>query len=135
VEKYIVDRLPAYMVPALWVSMESFPLTINGKVDRKALSEVDQTEQKSDKHIAPETDVELKLAEVWEDLLEVEKIGIHDDFFKLGGDSLLAIRLISAIRKKLEVEVDINYIFEYPHYSKAGRTSASGKQNFKASQH
>ncbi|MBK8552376.1 MAG: amino acid adenylation domain-containing protein [Ignavibacteria bacterium] len=110
---YLERKLPEYMVPAQFVEMVSMPLTSNGKIDRKALPEPDAGDLLSEKHVKPESQLQISLAEIWTELLEVDNVGIHDDFFELGGHSLLAIRLISAIRKNLEVEIDINSVFEY----------------------
>jgi acyl-CoA synthetase (AMP-forming)/AMP-acid ligase II len=87
---YLKDKLPEYMVPALLMELESFPLTANGKVDRKALPDPDASELLSHQYTAPRNEAEKVLAAIWEDLLEVEQAGIHDDFFELGGHSLLA---------------------------------------------
>jgi hypothetical protein len=99
---YLKDKLPEYMVPALLMELESFPLTANGKVDRKALPDPDASELLSHQYTAPRNEAEKILAAIWKDLLEVEQAGIHDDFFELGGHSLLAVRLISAIGRSLK---------------------------------
>ena len=106
------EELPEYMIPSAIVEMEEFPMLASGKVDRKALP--DPEHQKSTTRKAPSDETEIKLAEIWEEVLEVEDITIEDDFFELGGHSLLAIRLVSAIRKAFEVEMPIGDIFDYP---------------------
>ncbi|MEO7768714.1 MAG: amino acid adenylation domain-containing protein, partial [Ferruginibacter sp.] len=111
---YLHEKLPEYMVPGLWVSLKSIPLTSNGKVDRKALPDPVSTDLATNEFVAPRTETEKKLAAVWKELLDIDELGIHDDFFDLGGHSLLAIRLISAIRKQLKVELAINDVFDYP---------------------
>ena len=111
---WLQNKLPDYMIPVLWVELDSFPLNPNGKIDKKALPDPDVMQLLSDVYVAPRNDTEEKLAAIWQDILDIEQTGIHDNFFELGGHSLLAIRLISAIRKKLETELTINYIFEYP---------------------
>ncbi|MGZ5133944.1 MAG: amino acid adenylation domain-containing protein, partial [Flavitalea sp.] len=113
-ENYLKEKLPDYMVPGYWVNLESFPLLPNGKVDRKSLPDPDVSAAISDRYEAPHTETELKLAELWQDVLEVERVGINDDFFELGGHSLLAVRLISMIRKQFNVEMPIGDIFDYP---------------------
>ena len=94
--EYLEERLPDYMVPGLIVEKEELPLTSNGKVDRRALADWDQTkvEDRGD-YEGPQTEVESKIAEIWEDVLGVERIGLHDNFFELGGDSILAIQIVS----------------------------------------
>ena len=102
------------MVPALWVQLESLPLTPNGKINKKALPQPDATQLLQNEYEAPRNEIEVKLAGIWQSLLQAESVGIHDDFFELGGHSLLAMRLISAIRKQMEVELAIKDIFVYP---------------------
>jgi len=112
---YLKNKLPEYMVPMVWVELESFPLLSNGKIDRKALPDPDDdTQGTEDKYLEPRNELEVNLVEIWQKLLEVERVGIRDNFFELGGHSLLAIQLISAIRRRLEVEVSIGDIFDYP---------------------
>ncbi|WP_425430497.1 non-ribosomal peptide synthase/polyketide synthase [Chitinophaga niastensis] len=125
---YLREQLPDYMVPSLLIDIPSFPLLANGKVDRKSLPDVENERQEL-AYAAPVTPLQKALARIWSSLLEVDKVGLHDDFFALGGHSLLAIRLISAIRKELEAEVSITDIFDYPTLSslctQLNRTSAT----------
>jgi len=114
---YLKDKLPDYMIPPVLMEMDSFPLTANGKIDRNALPDPDAGELLGDQYVAPRNDVEAKLAEIWQEVLEVEQVGINDDFFELGGHSLLAVRLVSAIRKAFEVEMPISDIFDFPTVS------------------
>jgi len=111
---YLKDKLPDYMVPTVLMEMDKFPLTANGKIDRNALPDPDAGELLGDQYVAPRNDVEAKLAEIWQDVLEEDQVGVNDDFFELGGHSLLAVRLVSAIRKAFEIEMPISDIFDYP---------------------
>jgi len=111
--KYLKEQLPDFMVPSLWVEMEKLPVTRNGKVDRKALPDPDASELLTNKYAPPRNETEAELAGIWQELLGVEHVGIHDNFFELGGHSLMAIRVISAIRKRMEVEVKIKDLFTY----------------------
>ncbi|WP_212004915.1 non-ribosomal peptide synthase/polyketide synthase [Chitinophaga sp. HK235] len=111
---YVKKELPDHMHPAVWSVVEAFPLMANGKVDRKALPDPEDSQDTQQGYVAPVTATEKKLAAIWSVLLEVEQVGLYDDFFALGGHSLLAIRLISAIRKELAAEVSIGDIFDYP---------------------
>jgi len=113
VQDYLDTKLPEYMVPATWVALERLPMTPNGKVDRKALPDPEGPSA-SGAYMAPRSETERMLAGIWQELLEVEKVGMTDDFFDLGGHSLLAIRLISAIRKAFGMELQINEVFNYP---------------------
>ncbi|WP_035089086.1 non-ribosomal peptide synthetase, partial [Aquimarina muelleri] len=104
IQQYLKLSLPEYMVPTVWVEMEVMPLTNNGKLDKKALPEPDGSESSAKTYVAPESEIEVQLVEIWQDLLGLENIGIHDNFFELGGHSLLATRLVSKIRKELSIE-------------------------------
>jgi amino acid adenylation domain-containing protein len=102
IKEYLRRKLPQYMVPALFVFLDRLPLTANGKIDRKALpspSGVTTTDADSDGFLQTET--ERKLAKLWQRYLVVGQVGPQDNFFDLGGDSLLAVRLFSAIEKEL----------------------------------
>ncbi|MBE7174330.1 MAG: amino acid adenylation domain-containing protein [Williamsia sp.] len=111
---YLKEKLPDYMIPSLWVEMESIPLTANGKTDRHALPEAATTAEKQDEPETARNEQEAKLATIWQEVLEVEQVGIHQNFFELGGHSLLAVRLVSLIRKAFAVELPIGDVFDYP---------------------
>ncbi|MEO7769280.1 MAG: amino acid adenylation domain-containing protein, partial [Ferruginibacter sp.] len=111
---FLKEKLPEYMVPSVLMELESFPLTANGKIDRNALPDPDAAGLLTDQYVAPRNDVEAKLAALWQDILDVDQLGVNDDFFELGGHSLLAVRLVSAIRKAFVVEMPISDIFDFP---------------------
>ncbi|MDC1162604.1 amino acid adenylation domain-containing protein, partial [Tenacibaculum sp.] len=113
IQNELKGSLPDYMVPMIWIGLDEMPLTANGKINRKVLPEPDSSELSSREYVEPSNDVEQEMACIWEELLGVEKVGIHDDFFELGGHSLLATRLVSMIRKNLKKEVEIASVFEY----------------------
>jgi amino acid adenylation domain-containing protein len=106
-------RLPDYMVPASFVLLEALPLTATGKVDRKALPAPDNSAV-HDVYVAPSTPVEQKLAEIWSQLLKVERVGVNDDFFALGGHSLLATQVRSRMRAVFGVDAPLRHLFENP---------------------
>ncbi len=108
--EYLSERLPDYMIPSAFVKMDKFPLTSNGKIDRKALPEPDFITVENYK--APLTELERKVCQLWEDLLGIEKVGVTDDFFRIGGDSILSIQLTSRLRK-IDIHVNVKEIFEY----------------------
>ena len=113
---YVKEALPEYMVPGFYVLLDEIPLTSNGKVDRKALPEPDISALEA-MYVEPRTEIEQILCNVWRKLLNVETVGVYDHFFKLGGNSLLAIRLASEIREQFikdDVEVSLRFIFENP---------------------
>ncbi len=104
--------LPSYMVPSLFIKLGSLPLTLNGKVNKKALSQVEDNVEKIQKYIVPQTKTEIKLAAIWSDILGIEKVGVLDNFFELGGHSLLAIQVISKINKTFESELSVPTLFQ-----------------------
>ncbi|WHS62771.1 non-ribosomal peptide synthetase [Pseudomonas sp. G2-4] len=105
--------LADYMVPAAFVILPAFPLTLNGKVDRKALPAPLAEAYASQAYEAPQGEIELALAGMWAELLKVERVGRHDNFFELGGHSLLAMRLIERMRQ-VELSVDVRVLFSQP---------------------
>ncbi|WP_106531354.1 non-ribosomal peptide synthetase [Chitinophaga niastensis] len=113
---WLQERLPGYMVPSVLVELPHFPLLANGKIDRKSLPDREVPLSQQD-YVAPVTAQEQEVAGIWSELLEVARVGLYDNFFSLGGHSLLAIRVISSIRKRLNLEVSIGEIFEYPTIS------------------
>jgi len=103
-------RLPIYMVPSDFVLLDHLPLTPNGKVDRKALP-APQSEQ-LEVYVAPRNQIEQALCEVWQEVLNRDQIGIEDNFFSLGGDSILSIRVV-ALLKNRGIALGINDIFQF----------------------
>jgi amino acid adenylation domain-containing protein len=111
-KKFLKQLLPDYMVPAYFVFLDFFPLTQNGKIDRKALPAPSYKDTPAAKEFhAPRTETEKRLAAIWMGLLNVESIGIHDNFFDLGGNSLLAIRVILQIREVFGVALSMHTFF------------------------
>jgi len=99
---YLRERLPEHMVPQAFVSLPALPLTPKGEIDRRAL------------HVPPRNEVERVITKIWEDVLGVERIGIHDNFFDLGGHSLLAVHIHRKITTALQCELSIIEMFRYP---------------------
>jgi tyrocidine synthetase-3 len=108
---YLQSKLPQYMVPVHFMELPEFPLTSNGKIDRKALP---QPQQQVRRYRAPETEMEKRLAAIWEQVLECDQIGLDDNFFELGGHSLKAMQTISRITRELDVKVPFSRIMQYP---------------------
>ncbi|HEY0607123.1 MAG TPA: amino acid adenylation domain-containing protein, partial [Herpetosiphonaceae bacterium] len=112
---FLKERLPDYMLPSAFVVLETLPLTVNGKVDRRALPEPDAARPEIEHaFVAPRNPVEQTLAEIWQAVLGVEQIGIHDNFFALGGHSLLATQLVARVRDALQVDVPLRDVFAVP---------------------
>ncbi|MEE4150887.1 amino acid adenylation domain-containing protein [Pseudomonas viridiflava] len=110
---YLRELLPDYMLPAAYMLLDAWPLTPNGKLDRKALPTPDSSALVSRAYEAPVGDIEVRLAAIWADLLNVEKVGRHDHFFELGGHSLLAVSLIERMRQA-DLEADVRVLFGHP---------------------
>ncbi|WP_338925843.1 amino acid adenylation domain-containing protein [Mycetohabitans endofungorum] len=110
----VAASLPEYMVPSAFVRLDAFPLTPNGKLDRRALPAPDDDALAHQAYEAPQGELETTLAAIWAELLGVERVGRHDSFFALGGHSLLVMRLMSRVRDVLGVEFAIRTLFEAP---------------------
>jgi amino acid adenylation domain-containing protein len=110
---FLTSKLPEYMVPSAFVILQSFPLTSNGKVDRRALPAPDEMRPElTENFVAPRTNIEEVLAVIWAEVLKLEKVGIYDNFFELGGHSLLATQVISRVRQAFQVELPLHRLFE-----------------------
>ncbi|MFI5477049.1 amino acid adenylation domain-containing protein [Streptomyces cacaoi] len=107
------ESLPDFMVPSVLVELDALPLTPNGKLDRKALPAVDPARAGHDL-LLPRDALELRMARIWEQVLDVRPLGVRDDFFALGGHSLKAFELIAAVRRDLGVELPLNLVFRKP---------------------
>ncbi|WP_288993413.1 non-ribosomal peptide synthetase [uncultured Paenibacillus sp.] len=107
------QELPAYMIPTYLIQLERLPLTTNGKVDRRSLPAPEESLQPGEGHTPPRTPLEANLAEIWKSVLGLEHIGVHDNFFDLGGHSLRATTLVSKVHQELNVELPLRDVFRY----------------------
>lgn len=111
--RFLREKLPYYMLPAAFVMLEALPLTPNGKIDRRALpAPASSGPQSEQAYVAPGTRLERWLADLWQDVLAVEAIGVHDDFFELGGDSIKGAILVNRIQEQLGAVVHVVALFE-----------------------
>ncbi len=116
------QRIPAYMIPPTFVVLSALPLTANGKIDRRALPEPPPSRPDLDKpFIAPRTDIEKKLAQIWSEVLELDLVGVDDDFFDLGGDSLLASRIVTRVNQHFHTETTVADFFGLATVAKLSR--------------
>ncbi len=106
-------NLPEYMIPAFYVKLDAIPLTPNGKVDRNGLPKISYDELKLNKDVHAKTAIQKTVLEIWKSTLEKEDITIHDNFFHLGGNSLIATEIVNKIFLELEIEVELSAIFDY----------------------
>ncbi|MCP4180514.1 MAG: amino acid adenylation domain-containing protein [bacterium] len=109
---FLGKSLPYYMIPSYFINIESLPLTSNGKIDRKALPKVVGKINTGMEYVSPRNETEERLVEIWQEILEIERIGIHDNFFELGGHSLKALQINMRIKQELFIDIDIKGIFE-----------------------
>ncbi|MBQ1075161.1 amino acid adenylation domain-containing protein [Micromonospora sp. C31] len=115
VRAYLAERLPEHMVPQRWVTLDDLPLTGSGKVDRGRLPEPAAAGPVPDAPtVAPRTPTERVVAEVWAEVLGVDRCGTHDDFFDLGGHSLLATRVVALLHERFPVDLPVSAVFEAP---------------------
>ncbi|MEM8778778.1 MAG: aminotransferase class V-fold PLP-dependent enzyme, partial [Cyanobacteria bacterium P01_G01_bin.49] len=130
--EFLKEKLPDYMIPSVWVELEALPLNPNGKVDRKALPIPDQAKTITEKgYVAPCTPLEEILVNIWQQVLNVEQIGIDDNFFDLGGHSLMATQVVSKIRQNLSVELPLRCLFEHPTVAKLAEQLQQADTNVK----
>jgi len=125
---FVQSLLPDYMVPSSYVFLDSLPLTTNGKVDRKALPKPDTIRPNLEEtFVAPTGAVESALAEIWAEVLGLERVGVHDNFFDLGGHSLLLMQLHGKINEKFQTDISLVELFEYSTvHAQAKRLSNQG---------
>ncbi|HEU4561402.1 MAG TPA: AMP-binding protein, partial [Longimicrobium sp.] len=110
---HVRRSLPEYMVPSAFVFLDALPLTVNGKLDRKALP-VPELASAEERYVAPRTPVEEVLAGIWAEVLRLERVGVHDSFFDLGGHSLLIMRLLARIQATFDLDISIRTVFSKP---------------------
>jgi acyl carrier protein len=112
---FMKAKVPEYMVPSAFVGLEAFPLTPNGKVDRRSLPAPGLSDIRAENVYAePRTPAAEQLVEIWEEVLGLERVGIHDDFFELGGHSLLAVRVVTRLNRHFGVDLPLRVLFEDP---------------------
>lgn len=122
--KHLEEQLPMYMVPSVYIKMDNLPLTGNGKVNRKALPKPDSTQLSVAEYVAPRNEIETELADLWQQTLGVERVSVRDNFFHLGGHSLMAMRLIANIHQLFGVELTLRDLFQSPTVEELARLVA-----------
>ncbi|WP_088834675.1 non-ribosomal peptide synthetase [Paenibacillus tyrfis] len=110
----LAAELPGYMIPSYFIQLERMPLTANGKTDRKALPAPTESLRFNAKYVAPRTPLELQLAQIWQDVLGVERIGAHDNFFELGGHSIKVLQLVQNLYTQMGIELPLQRVFQVP---------------------
>lgn len=112
--EYLKTMLPDYMIPAMFILLDTLPLTLNGKLDRRALPEPEWSKENQNTFIAPRNIIENTLAEIWAEVLHINPVGVHDNFFDMGGHSLIATQLMARIRKSFKIELPLRILFDSP---------------------
>jgi acyl carrier protein len=115
--RFLRQHLPEHMVPAAFVALDALPLMPNGKIDRKRLPAPGAEASTGVPYVAPRTDIEVTIAEIWSQVLHVGRVGAHERFFDLGGHSLLAMQVLARIRNALDVDVSLRALFDDPTVS------------------
>ncbi|MCP4221075.1 MAG: non-ribosomal peptide synthetase, partial [bacterium] len=114
-KEYLFETLPGYMIPGRFVTLEQMPATTSGKVDRRALAEYDDARLEiRSRYAAPGNAEEKLIAEVWQEVLSIEKVGIHDNFFQVGGTSFDIIKISTILNTRLGIKFPVVKMFKYP---------------------
>lgn len=112
IRRYMQERVPAYLLPAAFIEMKTFPLTGNGKIDRIALPAPDGSRpQLREPYVAPQTIAEQAVTSIWQQVLQLDQVGARDNFFQLGGQSILAIQIIQRINQLFAINLPMRVIF------------------------
>jgi amino acid adenylation domain-containing protein len=126
--EFVEEKLPPYMVPSVFVTLKNYPLTVNGKIDLRALPKP-ETDQLRPDSVAPRNDIEKRLATIWKDVLELKQVGIRDNFFELGGHSLLAVRLFTQIQQEFGKSLPLLLLFKEGTIEALANSLASNENN------
>ena len=118
---YLKTKLPDYMIPAVWVEMESIPVTANGKIDRKFLPDVESTIELEQAVAEPLTKTEVMLIAIWKQSMGLASLSVNDNFFELGGHSLLAVQILSKLQKNTGKSYQLAILFKYPDIKSLAR--------------
>ena len=119
IKGYLKNDLPEFMVPSIFVEVMSMPLTPNGKIDRKALPapKQEKTVSSTTKYVQPENELQITIADIWQEVLNLPQVGLEDNFFDIGGHSLLVVQVLDKLRKKIDTQVKMMDMFRFPTIS------------------
>lgn len=112
--RFLQEKLPEYMIPSAFVVIETLPLSPNGKLDRQALPKPAKRQNEASEFVAPSTAMETTLAQIWCEILDIDRVGVKDNFFDLGGTSILAFQVATQVRDKLKLDLKTVKLFEHP---------------------
>jgi amino acid adenylation domain-containing protein len=122
---YLARKIADYMIPSAIVILEAIPLLANGKVNRRALP-APEARPEIGAYVSPETEIEMALADIWAEILLLDQVGVEDDFFELGGDSLEGARIVARIRSKLQIDLPLSALFNAPTVAGLARMLEAG---------
>ncbi len=111
---HLLQELPEYMLPSYFIQLDRIPLTSNGKLDRRSLPEPSHNKVVAGNYVGPENEIERSLTSIWKDVLQINELGVNDDFFELGGYSMQATILLIRIQKEFNIELPLRQIFKTP---------------------
>ncbi|POO79777.1 non-ribosomal peptide synthetase [Bacillus sp. MBGLi97] len=131
--EHAAKDLPAYMVPAVFIQMDELPLTGNGKIDRRALPIPDANVSRGVSYAAPRNETEQKVADIWAQVLQAERIGVYDHFFDIGGHSLAGMKMLALVHQELGVELSLKNLFQSPTVEGLAQVIASAEKGTAAS--
>ncbi|MCG7563869.1 non-ribosomal peptide synthetase [Pseudoalteromonas sp. McH1-42] len=123
----LATRLPNYMIPDQLIALDAFPLTVNGKLDKKALPAPSLTSQSN--YVAPQTPLQRQLCQLWQQILGVSQVGIQDDFFQLGGNSILAVKLVREAQESMQLAMPLSALLNYPNIATLAEHLSSTQVN------
>lgn len=127
---FLQKKLPDYMIPAAFVFIEAFPLSSNGKINRRALPAPNTYQRNLDvDFVAPRTPIEEELATIWSSVIKLQQVGIHDNFFELGGHSLLATQVVSRLKEVFSLDFPLRYLFENPTIAELAQKVSEQAEN------
>lgn len=127
--KFMLDKVPLYMIPTYFVQIEEMPLTLNGKINRKLLPQVNGSLGIENEYLPPETKTEEELVAIWEKVLDLKKVGVNYNFFDLGGNSLNAINIVSMLHQKMNMELPLGEFFSHPTIRELAEYMSSTKES------
>ncbi len=114
-KRYLSTKLPEYMVPSIFIPLETMSLTLNGKIDRRALPRPEQRRAALEQRFTPPgSEIEKRLSRLWSQTLKIDKVGTHDNFFDMGGNSLLSVHLVALLEKEMRIQLPIVKFYQYP---------------------
>ena len=133
-KEFLLKKMPKHEVPSIYIPITEIPLSANGKVDRKSLPKPDQQIQKKEKKefILPDTELEIQISEIWKDIVGIEQVGIYDNFFDLGGNSMHLVKAYNRMKDEISEELPITALFEHPTIHSLSQFILNSSQNDKA---